>query len=307
MYGRITRVKLSERRYSMSGCKLCPRLCGADRVAGQLGFCGQGDTMRVCRAAPHMFEEPPISGERGSGTVFFAGCSLGCIYCQNRKISRGGEVGKKVSPHELADIFFELRDMGVHNINLVTAAHFADKVKIALEIAKPTLGIPVVYNSSGYERVETLKALEGLVDIYLPDFKYASGELARKYSHAEDYPKVAIEALREMHRQTGKYAYGEDGMLKRGVVVRHLILPSLRKDSMQALDMLANALPPSEILLSLMSQYTPDFALDTPYPELHRRITSFEYNSVLKYALSLGFDGFMQERNSATKNYTPDF
>lgn len=291
----------------MSGCTLCPRLCGADRTLGELGMCGQNDGIRICRAAPHMFEEPPISGERGSGTVFFAGCSLGCVYCQNRDISRGKDLGREVSPRELADIFFKLRDEGVHNINLVTATHFADKVRLALEIAKPTLGIPVVYNTSGYERVETLVSLNGLIDIYLPDLKYASDELAKKYSSAPDYPSVAEKALSEMYGQVGKFEYGADGMLKKGVVVRHLVLPGARKDSMKALDMLAATLPPSEILLSLMSQYTPEFALDTPYKELHRRVTTFEYNAVLQHALSLGFDGFMQERSSATKIYTPEF
>ena len=291
----------------MSECTLCPRLCRADRKSGELGYCMQGNEMRICRAAPHFFEEPPISGTCGSGTVFFAGCSLGCVFCQNKDISRGGNVGKTVTPKELSEIFLSLQEEGVHNINLVTAAHFADGVAEALRISKPLLKIPVVYNSSGYERVETLKLLDGLVDIYLPDFKYYSEKLAEKYSSAPDYREVAISALCEMYRQVGSFEYGEDGMLKRGMVVRHLVMPSGRKDSMAVLDLLARTLPTDKILLSLMSQYTPDFALDCPYKELHRRVTSFEYSSVLEYAHRLGFDGFMQGRASAKADFTPDF
>lgn len=292
----------------MNNCKLCPRECGADRDRGKRGICGQTSKMRIGRAAPHFYEEPPISGTRGSGTVFFVGCSLGCVFCQNRKISRADEnVGRAVSVRELVDIFFELESEGVHNINLVTASHFADSVAKALEIAKPKLNIPVVYNSSGYERVETLKMLDGLVDIYLPDFKYASAEVAEKYSSAPDYPSVARGAIGEMYRQVGRYSFSEDGMLNRGLVVRHLVLPSKRRDSMAVLDILAELFSPDEILISLMSQYTPEFAVDSPYTELHRRLTSFEYESVLKYAAELSFDGFMQGRASAKTDYTPDF
>ena len=290
----------------MSKCYLCPRLCGVRRDLGERGVCGQGG-MSIARAAPHMFEEPPISGSRGSGTVFFSGCSLGCVFCQNRAISRGETAGKEVSPEELCRIFFELEAMGVHNINLVTPTHFADGVIKALELARPRLSIPVVYNTSGYERVETLRRFEGLVDIYLPDFKYSSSELSAKYSSAPDYGNVAEEAIKEMFRQTGRYVIGEDGMLRSGVVVRHLVLPSSRRDSMDVLLRLSRALPVKDILLSLMNQYTPDFATDSRYKELHRRITSFEYSSVLEYAASLGFEGFSQGRASATAKFTPDF
>ncbi len=291
----------------MSKCCLCPRLCGADREMGERGVCRQGSDIRISRADLHMYEEPPISGVRGSGTVFFSGCSLGCVFCQNKAISRGDQIGRAVSPRELADIFFELRDRGAHNINLVTAAHFSDGVAQALELARPTLGIPVVYNSSGYERVETLKAFDGLVDIYLPDFKYASSELAAKYSKAPDYPRVAEAAIFEMYRQVGGYSYGEDGLLKRGLVVRHLVMPSSRKDSISVLKRLSNLLPTKDILLSLMSQYTPEFASDSGCPELLRRVTTFEYMSVLEYADALGFEGFMQGRASASSDFTPDF
>jgi len=291
----------------MSKCFLCPRMCGADRSAGDTGFCGQSNKISVSRAALHYFEEPPISGERGSGTVFFTGCTLRCVFCQNKKISRRASSGREVTSAELADIFFELEAKGAHNINLVTPTHFADGISDALRMAKPSLSIPVVYNTSGYERVETLRLFEGLVDIYLPDLKYHSPLLARKYSAASDYPEIAENALLEMFRQVGKYRYGEDGMLKGGLVVRHLVLPSARKDSMAVLSRLCEILPREDFLLSLMSQYTPEFASDTPYPELKRRLTTFEYESVLEYANDLGLTGFMQDIGSASTDYTPDF
>lgn len=291
----------------MNGCKLCPRACGAHRDRGEKGYCGQTDVIRVARIGLHPFEEPPISGKNGSGTVFFCGCSLGCVFCQNKAISHGQVMGKEYSVSALADEMLRLRDAGAANINLVTATHFADKVAEVLESVRHKLGIPVVWNTSGYERVDTLRRLEGLVDIYLPDFKYSSGELAELYSFAPDYPDVALSAIAEMYRQVGKYAYAEDGTLKRGVVVRHLVLPSCRKDSIAALERLADTVPPLDVLLSLMSQYTPDFALDTPHKNLHRRITRFEYESVLSVAQRLGFDGFSQSPESAVKDYTPDF
>lgn len=290
----------------MSKCYLCPRMCGADRERGDRGVCAQGSDIRISRAALHRYEEPPISGSRGSGTVFFSGCTLRCVFCQNKDISRGVNVGRAISPLELADIFLKLEAEGAHNINLVTPTHFLDGIEKALKEAKPRLSIPVVYNTSGYERVESLRRLEGLIDIYLPDFKYASGELSAKYSSAPDYAEVASEAICEMFRQTGTYEYGEDGLLKRGLVVRHLVLPSCRRDSMQVLDILATLVPTNEVLLSLMSQYTPEF-YEGDLTELTRRVTSFEYNSVLEHAQRLGFDGFMQSRASASAVYTPDF
>lgn len=262
--------------------------------------------MRIARAALHFFEEPVISGKRGSGTVFFSGCSLKCVFCQNRDISRA-EVGKKISVGELCDIMLRLQDEGAHNINLVTPTHFVHKIAQALIQVKPRLKIPVAYNSSGYESTDTLRSLEGLIDIYMPDFKYGSSELAARYSYAPDYPDVAEKAIAEMHRQTGKYELDGEGMLKRGTLVRHLVLPSHRADSREALTRLSLAVPPNEILLSVMSQYTPEFAYDSEYKNLHRRITTFEYNSVLSVAEALGFDGFSQQRSSASDKYTPDF
>lgn len=291
-------------------CNICPRKCNTDRACGELGYCGEGNFLRISRIAPHAFEEPVISGTLGSGTVFFSGCSLGCVFCQNRDISRHGGKGKIMSCDELYDAILELQDNGVHNINLVTPTHFSHLLVPLLQKAKSSgeLKIPVVYNSSGYERVETLKSFDGLVDIYLPDLKYYSDELALRYSNAPEYKNIALNAIGEMYRQRGRYRYSPSGdLLLSGVVVRHLVLPSHRKDSIDLLHTLAERIPPSDILLSLMSQYTPDFALDTPYKNLHRRVTSFEYSSVCDVAIALGFDGFMQEKSSAVSDYTPNF
>ena len=289
----------------MASCALCPRRCGVDRAAGQVGVCGVTDTLRVARIAPHMWEEPPISGSRGSGTVFFTGCSLRCIFCQNRTISREG-MGKTYTEEELTAAILSLRDQGVHNINFVTPTHYTSTIARILERIKPTLGIPVVWNCGGYESVETLRLLEGLVDIYLPDFKYFSPDLSRDYSSAPDYPAIATEAVQEMYRQTGPYTEEKD-LAKRGVIIRHLVLPGCRADSMNALRHIASILPPAEIRISVMRQYTPDFAADAPYKNLHRRVTDFEYTSVLDEAARLGLVGFSQGKDAATKAYTPDF
>lgn len=294
----------------MALCNICPRKCNIDREKTH-GFCSETNDIRVARIAPHFFEEPPISGTRGSGTVFFSGCSLKCVFCQNADISRLGGVGQKMSTDELFFAIDDLRKQGVHNINLVTPTHFAKQIIPVLERIKASkdFNIPIVYNSSGYENIDTLKALDGLVDIYMPDFKYFSSDIAKKYSSAPDYREVATLALSEMLRQVGKYNYSteEDGMLKSGVIVRHLVLPSCRHDSILVLEHIANTVSPAGILLSLMSQYTPEFAKSSPFKELHRKITSFEYESVAKKAIELGFDGFFQERSSASAKYTPDF
>lgn len=290
-------------------CKLCPRACGAPRGEEGGGFCKSGGAMRIARAAPHFWEEPPISGERGSGAVFFTGCSLGCAYCQNWEISSGavspGELGRAVTPEELSGIFFELIRQGVHNINLVTPTHFAPLVRQAL-LVKP-LPVPVVWNSSGYESVETLKTLEGLVDIYLPDFKYADSGLAAALSRAPDYPETALAALREMARQAGTPEYGEDGLMKRGMLVRHLILPGHTQNSLAALELLARELP--GIPVSLMAQYTPrqGFSLGDKFPELTRKITRRELQKVQERMFQLGLDGFVQSRSASGDRYLPDF
>ncbi len=291
----------------MNGCTLCPRACGAHREAGERGVCGQDNEIRIVRAALHPFEEPCISGTRGSGTVFFVGCTLRCAFCQNMSISRGETTGRAVTPKELAELFLDLEAQGAHNINLVTGTHFTPAVAEALSLAKARLSIPVAWNTSGYERVKTLRMLEGLVDMYLPDFKYASSELASRYSSAPDYPSVAKDALTEMHRQVGACVFDREGMMKRGILVRHLVLPANRHDSIAVLEELAALLPVGEIRLSLMSQYTPEFAADSPHRELRRRLTSFEYESVLSRALELGFEGYLQGRSSASAKFTPDF
>ena len=291
-------------------CSICPRKCNIDRTKGR-GFCGESDRIRVARIAPHHFEEPPISGTRGSGTVFFSGCSLRCVFCQNRDISRRDGFGIEMSDSELYEKILELQDSGVHNLNLVTPTHFLNRIVPLLERLKSSsdLKIPVVYNSSGYETVESIKRLDGLVDVYMPDFKYFSNELAKKYSSAPDYREVAAAAITEMIRQRGRYRYSSDepDILSSGVIVRHLVLPSHREDSKNVLRHLATIVEPSQILISLMSQYTPDFAMDTPYKNLHRRVTSFEYSSVCDLATELGFEGFMQSKSSAVPDYTPDF
>ena len=287
-------------------CFLCPRRCGADRESGAAGVCGMTDKIKVARAAPHMWEEPPISGIRGSGTVFFSGCPLKCVFCQNRVLSADG-YGKAVDGEELERIILKLAEQGVHNINLVTPTHFSDRLIPVLERVRPKLNIPIVYNCGGYESVEALRRLEGLIDIYLPDFKYASGELAAKYSAAPDYPEVAAAALSEMHRQVGGAAFDADGMMRRGVIVRHLVLPGCRRDSAAVLKMIAETVPVEDIKLSIMRQYTPEFVDAERFPELARRLTSFEYDYVVKEAANLGFDGYVQDKDSATAKYTPNF
>lgn len=287
-------------------CLQCPRACGVERSAEQPGFCGVPLNFVVSRAALHRFEEPPISGTRGSGTIFFGGCNLRCVFCQNREISRGG-VGREIDDNTLLSLMLRLRDEGAHNINLVTPTHYAAQLVPVLTRAKPLLGIPIVYNCGGYENPETLKQLDGLVDIYLPDFKYRSSDLSKKYSAAPDYCAVALTALEEMLRQTQTSIFSEDGLMKRGVLVRHLVLPGARKDSIDVLRLLASRFGTHSFRISVMSQYTPSFAKDVPYPELHRRVTSFEYESVTKEAEALGFEGYFQSRASATELYTPDF
>ena len=291
----------------MKECNLCPRLCGALREEGQLGFCAQGGKVRVARSGLHFYEEPVISGKRGSGTIFFSGCSLRCVFCQNKAISRADERGKEVDADGLCEIMLSLKEQGAHNINLVTPTHFADKIAKALIKVKDKLEIPVVYNTSGYERAETLEMLDGLVDVYMPDFKYFSGELAGSYSSAPDYFEVCSKAILEMFRQVGKYELDSDGMMRRGLLVRHLVLPACRRDSIEVFERLARLLPPSEILVSVMSQYTPEFAIGCGYKNLERRVTQFEYSSVTDEVLKLGFDGFFQGRSSASSVYTPDF
>ena len=285
----------------MDGCILCPRQCGVDRTE-RVGYCGSGSLPKVARAAKHHWEEPCISGTEGSGTVFFSGCTLGCVFCQNREISRGG-TGREVTVEHLADIFKRLEGQGVHNLNLVTPTHFTPQILQALELANPT--VPVVMNCGGYERVETLRQWEGKVQVYLPDLKYFSPELSAKYSAAPDYFAVASKAIMEMHRQQPQLVW-EGDLLKSGLIIRHLVLPGCMKDSLKVLDFLDKNLPKDSFLLSLMSQYTPTENCKQ-FPEINRRVTTYEYRKVADRAAELGFSGFAQDRRSAKEEYTPPF
>lgn len=282
-------------------CTLCPRRCGAERTAeAGGGFCRMPGGLRVARAMLHHWEEPPISGQNGAGTVFFSGCTLGCVYCQNGDISAGG-FGKDISTARLREIFEELIAQGAHNIELVTPTHFLPWILPALT---PRLPVPVVYNCGGYERVETLRALEGLVDVYLPDLKYADGALAAELSGAADYFPVACEAIREMFRQVGPYVL-EDGLLTRGVVIRHLVLPGYLDNTRRVLDWIVETFAPGDVLVSLMSQYTPTANMTG---RLARRVTAAEYRAAADYMRNCGItDGFVQERTSAEEAYTPAF
>lgn len=281
-------------------CTLCPRRCGVNRAAGQRGFCAMGPTPRLARAAVHYWEEPAIAGSYGAGAVFFSGCTLGCTYCQNQPISRGG-FGRDLSPARLREIFLQLIDEGVQSIDLVTPTHFLPSILPALT---PKLPVPVVYNCGGYESVETLRQLEGLIDVYLPDYKYSDPALAARLSQAPDYPEVAEAALREMVRQTGPVRMEED-MLTRGVLVRHLILPGQIDNSLGVIDALDRLFRPGEILFSLMAQYTP---MPGMTGGLARPITREEYDAVLSYLWLSGIrDGYTQDFQSASAEYIPSW
>ncbi len=286
-------------------CSLCPRMCMVDRNIAT-GYCGVKNTLRVARAALHFWEEPCISGEEGSGAVFFTGCNLRCVFCQNYHIARA-EQGKEITVERLAEIFLELQDQKANNINLVTATHYVPQVVSALEAAKEQgLHIPVVYNCGGYEHVETLKMLEGLVDIYLPDFKYMDSERAKRYSRAENYPDVAKAALAEMVRQQPAAIFDERGMMRKGVVVRHLMLPGGIKDSKAVVKYLYETYG-DKIYISLMNQYTPLPHVEA-YPEINRKLKKFEYDRLVDYAISLGVEnGFIQEGETAEESFIPAF
>lgn len=328
-------------------CNLCPRRCTAERGMGQRGYCGMTEEVTVARVAPHFWEEPCISGQKGSGTVFFSGCNLRCVYCQNHKIA-AGMAGQRMTTEELVAAFLSLRDRGCHNINLVTPSHYVPQIREALLQSK--LDIPVVYNTSSYECVQTLRQMEGLVDIYLADLKYLDNGLARKYSHAADYPETAKAAIAEMVRQVGGIEYecmpesvdldevaecGEnhdprtvaraagagtgreiyvrnateypDGaLMKRGVIVRHLLLPGQTKEAKRVLRYLYETYGDA-IAISILNQYTP-LPHVAAYPELNRKVSSEEYEEVVEYALELGIGhGFLQEGEAATESFIPNF
>ena len=283
-------------------CTLCPRNCGVERTAESgAGVCRMGTQPKIARAALHMWEEPCISGTRGSGAVFFSGCGLRCVFCQNEAISQQGE-GKIVTPARLAEIFRELEAQGAHNINLVTAAHFVPAVLEAMNLYRPN--IPIVYNSSGYESVETLRMLSGVVDIYLPDYKYIDPNMAAMLSGARDYPEVAFAAIAEMIRQTGAPVYDENGMMQRGTLIRHLVLPGLTGDSMKILTRIRDEFP--GIPVSLMGQYTP-CGRALSMPGMDRKIKKKEYARVLAHMEAIGLDGYRQELGSADGAFIPSF
>ena len=284
-------------------CRLCPRNCGALRTPteGQ-GLCRMPETPLLARAALHHWEEPPISGTRGSGTVFFTGCPLGCVFCQNGDISQRN-FGKPVTEERLWDICQALIAQGAHNINFVTPTHYAHVLASLLERPLP---VPAVYNCGGYEKVDTLRTLEGKVQIYLPDFKYLDPAAAARYSGAPDYPEAAAAAIREMVRQTGPCRFDGNGLLTRGVIIRHLILPGQVNGARAVMDWVAETFPPHTVLFSLMSQYTPWGDLSR-VPELNRRLRRGEMRAAQDYMAALGLEGFTQERTSAKEEYTPPF
>lgn len=287
---------------SYAHCTLCPRRCGVDRTRGQLGFCKMPGQVHAARAGVHYWEEPVISGSFGSGAVFFSGCTLKCAFCQNYDISQEN-FGKPLTSAELRAAFERLIDEGVQNINLVTPTHFLPDILPALE---PKLPVPVVYNCGGYESVETLRQLEGKIDVYLPDFKYSDNALAKKLSSAPDYFETASAAILEMYRQVGKPVL-EDDEMKRGVLVRHLVLPGCVDNSLGVLDWVAEHFRSGDILFSLMSQYVP-MGRAAEMPPFDRRITELEYDSVLSYMMLLGIeDGYTQDFSSAERGYTPSF
>lgn len=287
-------------------CNLCPRRCGVNRLKGEKGYCGMSGKLVGARASLHMWEEPCLSGEEGSGTIFFSGCSLRCIFCQNYHIAHG-EVGKEISTERLCEICLELQEKGANNINLVTGTHFVPHIVEAIGMAREQgLTIPVVYNCSGYELVETLRLLEGIVDVYLPDFKYMSREPAKQYSNAPDYCDRAKEAIEEMVRQVGEAQFDEKGHMTKGVIVRHLVLPSWKEDSKEIVKYLYETYGDT-IFISLMNQYTPLPQVKEIRP-LNRKVTTYEYRQVVDYAVDLGVvNGFMQEGKTAKESFIPMF
>ena len=280
-------------------CKLCPRQCSVNRTSGEVGFCGCPDTALVAKTMLHKWEEPALAGNGGSGAVFFGGCTLQCRYCQNAAISCGA-VGTPMDSAQLRNVFEDLIAQGAENIDLVTPTHYLPTVIPALT---PRLPVPVVYNCGGYERAETIQNLDGLVDIYLPDMKYADGKLAEALSGAADYFPIAAKAIREMVRQVGKPVWQGEKLLK-GVIIRHLILPDCVENSLKVLDWIADTFAPGEVLVSLMRQYTPMGGLAAPFD---RRVTDEEYDAVLSWMYLNDLQGFVQEAEAAEKTYIPEF
>ena len=286
-------------------CTLCPRKCGADR-SNSTGICGAGGNAIVARASLHKWEEPCISYKNGAGTVFFSGCNLHCCFCQNNKISNK-LFGKVITDRQLADIFLRLRDSGADNIDLVTPTHFVPNIINALDMIKHKLDIPVVFNCGGYELKEMIDMLDGYVDVYLPDLKYFSSDISSKYSNAPDYFEYASEAILAMIKQVGKLTFNSEGGLMKGTVIRHMVLPSHRHDSIKLIEWIADNTSRDDVLVSIMNQYTPFDFISEEFGELKRKVTKMEYNSVINRAAELGINGFAQERSSASEDCVPDF
>ena len=293
-------MELSER------CELCPRRCGANRLAEKNGFCGGGKEVKVARAALHFWEEPCISGEEGSGTVFFSGCTMRCVFCQNREISRG-EAGKLVSIERLAEIFLELQGKGANNINLVTPMHYAPQITAALDIARKNgLHLPIVWNTGGWELPESVEAVKNYSDIWLTDFKYFDNSLAEKFSNAKNYFENASASLKKMLDQTGEPVFDDDGMMKKGIIVRHLVLPGHTDDSKKVLRWLWENFG-DKIWISIMNQYTP-LCSEEKFPELSRKVTNDEYDEVVDFAVSLGIENaFVQDGEAVSESFIPPF
>lgn len=290
----------------LSSCKLCPRECGVNRLNSEVGYCKQTDTIKIGRSALHFWEEPSISGENGSGTVFFSGCNLGCVYCQNYKISTQNS-GKNITVNELSDIFLDLQKQNAHNINLVTPTHYIPQIIKALEIAKSSgLNIPVVYNCGGYESVEALKMLNGLIDIYMPDFKYYDDKYSVEYSNAPMYSHYAKMAIDEMFLQVGKNQFDKDSMMKKGVIIRHMMLPGLLFDSKKIVDYIYNRFK-DDVYISIMSQYTP-MPWVKNHPKINKKVSKEYYQKLVNYAVKLGVkNAYIQDGEAADESFIPEF
>lgn len=290
----------------LNQCRLCPRECNVNRLTGEVGYCGASDKLMVSRAALHFWEEPCVSGENGSGTVFFSNCNLKCVFCQNHCISQEN-LGVEISIERLSEIFLELEGNGANNINLVTPTHYVPQIIEALKLSKANgLKIPILYNSNGYDSLDTLKALDGYIDVYLPDLKYYNSKYSLKYSMAKDYFEKASIAIEEMYRQVGKPVFDENGIIKKGVIIRHLMLPGLLFDSKKILDYIHKTFG-NNVYISLMNQYTPMFKASN-YPEINRKLNEKHYDSIIDYALDLGIkNAFIQENGTSSEEFIPDF
>lgn len=290
----------------LKDCRLCPRDCGVNRLNGQLGYCKSRANVMVARAALHHWEEPCVSGEAGSGTIFFSNCNLRCVFCQNYDISQEA-VGKEVTIERLSEIFIELQEKGANNINLVTPTHYVPQIIAAIDIARKNgLELPILYNCSGYENIETIKLLHGYIDVYIPDIKYFSSKYSLKYSNAPDYFKYASEAVSEMVKQVGEATFDENGIIKNGVIIRHMMLPGLLFDSKKIIDFIYNTFG-DRVYISIMNQYTPMHNSNL-FPEINKPLKAEHYNSLIDYALNIGIkNGFVQDDGTSSKAFIPPF